>query len=103
MADYPDDTTEGGFYDKISKSASQNKMVPEIEDWLFADGRQYGDYELIRTEDYGYHLVFFMGYGERLCDFLADSGMRTRDYNAWKESLAPVEATKRWAFTLTSN
>jgi len=99
--DHSDDPIEGGFYDQISKSVAQNKMVSEIEDWLFSPERRYGDYELIRTEDYGFHLVFFMGFGERFSDFLAESRMRNNDYNEWRDGLEPVEAVKRWAFVLT--
>lgn len=102
MEEYSDDSTEGGFYSDISKNPNQNKMVKEIEDWLFEDGRQYGDYAMIQTEDYGYHLVFFMGFGENCSEFLADDEMRDNDYSAWKESLPAVEATKHWAFILTS-
>ena len=101
MGEHSDDWTEGGFYDEISMDVSGSKMIEEIESWLFAEGRQYGDYELIMSEDYGYHLVFFMGFGERYKDLLAENGMRTRDYNDWKENLAPVESEKRWGFILT--
>lgn len=103
LEDYSDDKTEGGFYDQISKDGNQNKMVPEIEDWLFENGRAYGDYALIRTADYGYHLVFFMGYGEKYSDFLADHEMRDKDYSAWKEGLPEAEAVRHWAFTLTQH
>ena len=103
MADYPDDTTPEGYYELISKNSADNKMVSEIEKWLFAPERQVGDYELIRTEDYGYHLVYFDGYGERYCDYLADTKLRDADYNAWNEGLEPVEAVTRWAFIFRSN
>jgi len=110
MAEFSDDPTEGGFYDLISKNAANRKMVPEIEAWLFAPGRKAGDYELIRTEAYGYHFVYFVGHGERYCDYLAleglrDSygstlvtGMRDRDYAVWTDRLKPAEAVKQWAF-----
>ena len=103
IAEYSDDSTEEGYYDLITKNSANNKMVPEIEEWLFAPGRQVGDYELIETESYGYHLVYFAGYGERYCDYLSTDGMRTRDYNTWNESLNDVEAVKKWAFIFTSN
>jgi len=103
MEEYSDDTAEGGFYDLISKDASQNKMILEVENWLFAPGRKYGDYGIVRSEDYGYHLLFFMGFGERLCDYLADTNMRKADFADWKASLAPVESNKLWGFVLTSN
>jgi len=103
MADNSDDTTEGGLYKEITRNSANNKMVPEIENWLFAPERKIGDYALIRTEAYGYHLVYFMGYGERYRDFLADDALREGDYTAWEESLAPVEAVKQWAFKFTSH
>lgn len=103
MEEYTDDTKEGGFYDKISRNQETNKMVPDIEKWLFAPERKYGDYELIRTEEYGYHFVFFMGLGVRFCDYLADRDLRNADYNAWVELLPAVDSVRRWAFMFTSN
>ena len=45
---YSDDTT-GGHYNYISKNAANNKMVPEIEEWLFDPGRAIGDTEIGRA------------------------------------------------------
>ena len=103
MPDYSDDTTEGGFYDLISKSTANNKMMPEIEEWLFDPQRQVGDYELIRTEAYGYHFVYFAGFGERYCDYLAKEGLRNNDFQAWQDALEPVDSVKHWAFMFTSH
>ena len=94
---YSDDSTDG-HYDLISKNAANNKMVPEIEDWLFAPGRQAGDCEIVRTEAFGYHLLYFVGFGDRYCDYLADTKLRDADYHAWEDTLQPLEVTKRWAF-----
>jgi len=103
MADNSDDTTAGGLYDNISKNASQNKTDQEIEDWIYADGRQPGDYSLIKTETDGYNIVYFVGFGEKFCDFLADNAMRNRDYTAWKAGLATADSVKRWGFVLTQH
>ena len=103
MADYSDDSTEGGFYGEITKNQANNKKPQEIEQWLFTPGRQVGDYEVIYSEADGYYLVYFSGFGERYCDFLADSGLREKDYSEWHDSLEPVEAVKKWAFILTAN
>ena len=103
MADNSDDTTAGGLYDSISKNESHNKMDQEIEDWLFADGRKPGDYQMIRTDADGYHIVYFIGYGEKFCDYLADNEMRNNDYKAWQDSLAAVTPVKHWAFRLKQN
>jgi len=96
IPEYSSDSTEGGFVDKISRYAND----PEIDEWLFAPGRKYGDYILIETESYGYHLLFFMGFGDRYCDVLADNDLREAAYKEWAENLAPAEAVKRWAFIL---
>lgn len=95
-----DDDTEGGLYEDISMDVSHLKMTDEIEEWLFEPARSVGDYELIRTEAYGYHLVFFMGQGERYSDYLAENAMRDNDYNAWKDGLAPVDSVTHWALNL---
>jgi len=107
MAEHSDDTTDGAFYENISKyyyssdSTQSLKLVPEIEEWLFEEGRQVGDYELIRSEAYGYHLVYFTGESGKFCDFIADDRMRTDDYTGWVESLPKHDASKTWAFILT--
>ena len=103
MAEHSDDPTEGGFYDLITKNSANNKMVPEIEEWLFDPARQAGDYELIKTEAYGYHFVFFVEHGERYCDFLAKNAMTDNDFREWTESLPDVDFEKRWAFMFTQN
>ena len=101
MEEYSDDWTEGGFYDEISKDMSHKKMIREVEEFLFDPSREYGDFELVKSEAYGYHLLFFMGYGERYCDYTAERGIRERDYYAWLDSFTPIEAVRRWAFILT--
>ena len=106
IEEYSDDTTEGGYYSQISKYSYQGtyfssmKVVPEIEDWLFDESRAVGDSELIYTSDYGYHLIYFTGLGERFSELIADDIMRTADHNAWLESLTAGEPVKRGAFIL---
>jgi len=96
MEEYSSDSTEGGLYENLSKGY----MPQEINDWLFDPARKEGDYKLIKT-DYGHHLVFFVGFGERSCDVSAENGLRERDYGAWTESLVEAEPVTRWAFSLT--
>ncbi|MCL2151493.1 MAG: hypothetical protein FWH57_00800 [Oscillospiraceae bacterium] len=96
MSDYSDDSTEGGLYEDIQKGT----LVTEIEDWLFDPVRKYGDNSLIKSAAYGYHLVFFMGYGDKSCDVTAKNDLRESDYQTWTEGLAEVETTTRWAFSL---
>jgi len=101
MEAHSDDPTEGGLYEGITKSFADNKMYQEIEDWLFAPGRKAGDHELIQTDGLGYHIIFFVGTGERYCDSLAEKDMMEKDYQEWIGNLAEVQPVKRWAFRLT--
>ena len=104
VTDYSDDTTaEGGLYKNIYKNTSSPTTEPEIEAWLFDPARQPGDYELINTAAKGYYLVFFTGYGERYCDYLSDTRMRDRDFNAWKETLPEPADKQSWAMRLTES
>lgn len=38
---------------------TQGKMVEEFDAWCFTEGRQYGDYGLVKTQ-YGWHIIFFV-------------------------------------------
>jgi len=105
-----DDTTEGGYYEGMTKFTYQYRskndyamrVVPEIEGWLFTGYRQIGDSGLVYTEAYGYHLLYFMGYGERFRDIVANDRLTERDFTAWTESLPKVESKKNWAFMFTT-
>jgi len=100
------DISEIGYYKDIAKYPYQSsyvyamQVVPEIEEWLFDPEREIGDYELIRSEAHGYHLMYFPGYGDRMSDIISEDKMRTRDHNAWNDGLAEVEPVKHWAFIL---
>ena len=97
IPEYSSDGAEGGFYEKIQKGSMG---VPALEDWLFDSKRQYGDYELLESDAYGYHLVFFVGYGEKSCDVSADNGLRQKDHEAWTDSLTTADPVTHWAFSL---
>ena len=66
-----------------------NEMVSEINDWLFSEDRKAGDVEIIKTEDFGYHLVYYVEnnaeeptwFINSKADFLADS------FEDWYEAL----------------
>ena len=106
MPDHSDDNTEGGFYSDISKFPYQSsyiaamKVVEEIEDWLFYENRQIGDSELVRTEDFGYHLLYFTGPGDVFFELMAKDRMRTRDHTEWLENLETAQPIRRAAFIL---
>ena len=95
---YSDDTTEGGFYENIYKW----QMVPEIDAWLFDPARVEGDYATVKSEAYGYHILFFKGTGSAYKDYLAENEKRGKDYTAWYEALPIPETKTNWAFRLTT-
>ena len=49
----------GGLYENVNKG----EMTPSFNDWCYAEGRKSGDTEIIES-DYGYHIMYFVGYGE---------------------------------------
>jgi len=109
MEEHSDDHVPGGLYENIamfpyeSETGRLMTIVPELEEWLFDESRQIGDFELIRTEAFGYHLMFFAGRGEIFRDFIADDRMRTNDHRDWSDALPEVEAPRRhWGFILTT-
>jgi len=109
MEEHSDDSTDGGFYDGMAKfhyfghgeSFLAMRVVSEIEDWLFEPWREFGDFELVNTEAFGYHLLYFMGHGERFRDIISGDRMRTRDYALWKDELPEPDVSKHWVFSLT--
>ncbi|MCL1835884.1 MAG: peptidylprolyl isomerase [Oscillospiraceae bacterium] len=101
MLDNSDDDREGGFYDRITRYTYDNRMVSEVDEWLFDPERKPGDSELVETEAYGYHILYFVGWGDRYCDFLAEGRMRERDFKEWNESLEQAEPKESWAMILT--
>ena len=61
------------------------QMVETFNDWCFADGRQPGDYGIVKT-DYGYHIMFFVGAGDEIYwfqtakeDYLSDLAVKIQD------------------------
>ena len=57
----PGSNTNGGLYEDVYPG----QMVETFNDWCFADGRQVGDYGIVKT-DYGYHVMFFSGVGSEI-------------------------------------
>lgn len=51
----PGSNTVGGLYENVMPG----QMVDEFDEWIFAEGRQHGDYEIVRTS-YGYHIMFYV-------------------------------------------
>lgn len=106
--EHSDDTTEGGYYDNIAMLSYQGdgfsvmRVVPELEDWLFTDGRAVGDAELIETAAYGYHLIYFTGYGDVLAKMMAEDALRTGSIIDWQNNLIKGDPVKSSAFILVA-
>ena len=77
----PGSNTNGGLYENVYPG----QMVETFNDWCFADGRQPGDYGIVKT-DYGYHIMFFVGAGDEIYwfqtakeDYLSDLAVKIQD------------------------
>ena len=77
----PGSNTNGGLYEDVYPG----QMVETFNDWCFADGRQPGDYGIVKT-DYGYHIMFFVGAGDEIYwfqtakeDYLSDLAVKIQD------------------------
>lgn len=77
---YTEDTgsiVKGGLIDKIGVDT----VIDEISTWLFDEARVEGDTDIIFSEDYGYHIVFYCGEGEmEYWEVLCDDVIRTAEY-----------------------
>jgi parvulin-like peptidyl-prolyl isomerase len=51
--------SNGGLYENVYPG----EMLAEFNDWCFDPSRQPGDTGIVET-DYGYHLLYFVGYGD---------------------------------------
>ena len=92
-ANSADNAEAGGLYEDIAPGS----MVDTFDAWCYDESRQVGDTGIVETQ-YGYHIMFFSGYGETYQNSLVDDAMRTRDYSAWRESV-----TGDVTYTITEN
>lgn len=75
----------------------QGQMVEEFENWLFDESRQVGDAAVVDTS-YGSHVMLYCGDGAlNHRQALAESSLRSDDYNAWYTAL-----TENAAYELVS-
>ncbi len=92
--------TNGGLYEKIGNG----DMVPEINDFLFAEGRKVGDTAILHGNNGsydGYHLVYFAGEGMLYGLAQAETQMMNEAYTEWESSVtADLTAETAWAAKL---
>ena len=73
----------GGLYENVNKG----DMVASFNDWCYAEGRMAGDVEIIES-DYGYHIMYFVGYGETEYWYNACRTKLVNDsYTTWETEL----------------
>lgn len=61
-AEYSGDTSnknDGGLMEDLSKGST----VDEFDDWVFGGEHKAGDLGIVKTEDYGWHIVYFEAEG----------------------------------------
>ena len=90
--DDPGSQNNGGLYEDVYPG----QMVPEFNDWCFADGRAVGDTGIVKTS-YGYHIMFFVGEGDYAYWQLAAGEMLT------SQKMDDFIANIRGGQTLTSD
>lgn len=76
-----DDRPEGGLYENIT----HGYMVKSFEDWCYDEARQIGDTGIVETE-FGYHVMYFSGYGQNYQDYSVENTMLKNDFDAWYAS-----------------
>jgi len=78
-----DDTASGGLYKQVYK----DQMATEINDWLFDPARKSGDCDIVLTDSYGYHIVYFIGTDEPYWKVQVKSTLTSSDYSSWTSGL----------------
>ena len=69
----------GGLYENVAPGS----MVENFDAWCFDETRQPGDTGIVES-DYGYHVMFFSGYGETYHNYLVKTEMVNNAYNEWQ-------------------
>lgn len=73
-----DDSPEGGLIENVAPGV----MVEAFEDWCYEDGREVGDTGIVEST-YGYHVMYFSGYGQTYLRYKVENVMRSNDYSDW--------------------
>ena len=61
-------------------------MVEAFENWCYED-HEVGDTGIVESS-YGYHIMYFSGYGKTYESYLAENAMLEADYSAWTEAVS---------------
>jgi len=96
--EYSDDTAPGGLYENVYK----NQMVDAFDAWIFTANRKAGDVEIVKSDEYGYHILYYVGRGYNYKEHLTDEGVRNERYTAWSEDLiSQYPISSNWVLNYT--
>lgn len=70
----------------LMANVSNGEWGTEIDNWLFSNDRQYGDYEILKSA-YGYHLIFFIEKGEPSWKFNIRLALNSQKNDEYIENL----------------
>lgn len=85
VPEYSSDTgskSNDGLYENVLPG----KMITEFNDWCFDSERQPGDTGIVQT-DYGYHVMYFDGYGSQIWSYKCEEDLRTNDFSAAAQAI----------------
>lgn len=71
------------FYENVT----DGQMVDEFNDWIYDEARVEGELGLVKTEDYGWHIMYFVGNGEAEWQAEAHTSATSEDIEDWYENL----------------
>jgi hypothetical protein len=75
--------TSGGLYEDVAKGS----MVAAFQDWCYEDGRQPGDTGIVQS-NYGYHIMYFVGYGDtQYWHYACENAMRSDAVSQWQTTM----------------
>jgi parvulin-like peptidyl-prolyl isomerase len=82
--------TNGGLYEDVYPG----QMVTNFNDWCFDADRAVGDTGIVETS-YGYHIMYFSGFGD---EYWYQSALADLSYEAYEN--AYLDITSRYTFTV---
>lgn len=85
----PGSNTNGGLYEDVAKG----QMVAAFQDWCYEDGRKSGDSGIVYNASTGYHIMYFVNYGdEQNWHYSCENALRSAAATEWQNGM--VEAAK---------
>lgn len=71
----------------VYEDVRPDDMVKEMNDWLFDEARKAGDVEIVKTEDFGYHLTFYIGQGKEVWYVDSKTDLHVETVDNWYKDL----------------